>query len=182
MLTRMMTRMRLFALLALAATALLFSACAGGGALDGDKYAWRMEGGALTEYGGSDGGNAAARNLMRLLLVGRQFDFTPVDNRTVAPGDSHTYRGSADGDFGDAAGTQNQIGDAMTALFTVPTTNPELADVELSAAFSKAEAEDTYADAGQSFTVTWTLSYTEGGEARELTAQQSLIGVNYMLD
>lgn len=169
------------ALTAILAVAVLFSAC-GSGAIITDKYAWRLEGGALSEYSGTDGEDSDARNTIRLLLVGRQFDFTPDDNHTVEPGTAYTYQASSDDAFGDADGTMTEIADAMTVEFAITTSDTALDNVTLTGEFSKSGAEDTYHDPSESVTVTWTLSYDEDGEGRELTAQQALTGTNYILD
>lgn len=187
MLKRMTTRNSsnvwpVLACLLLLAAGLALSACSGAGGLTDDKFAWRVEGGALTEYGGADGGDADARNTMRLVLVGRQFDITPVDSHTVETGAAESYRAGADTDYADATGTQTQFGDEMTMAFTVTSTDVNITGMQLTGVFSKTAAEGAIADPSDSFVVTWTLSFEDGGEARELTAQQSLIGVNYILD
>ncbi len=187
MLKRMMKRYAIScgpwpACLVVLAAALALSACAGAGGFANDKYAWRVEGGALTEYGGADGEDADARNTLRLVLVGRQFDITPLDSHTVETGESGSFRAGADADFADATGAQTQFGDEMTLEFAITSANAAITDMELRGVFAKSLAEAAVADPANSFEVAWTLSYNLDGEPRELTAKQTLIGINFILD
>ena len=172
----------LAAVLAALALAVFASACAGGGWVPDDKFAWRTEGGALTDYGGADGDDAEARNLMRLLLVGRQWDITPVTSNTVETGAAESYRAGADASFLDATGAQTQLGDAMSVEIDITSTDADITGAHLSAVYSKNAAEAAIADPGESFDVTWTFSFEDNGTPYELTAQQTLIGINFILD
>lgn len=181
----MLMRMRttwLAGLVFVVLAAAVLSACSGGGFTVTDKFAWRMEGGALSGYGGTDGGAASARNTARLLLTGRQFDFTPQRSNIIEPGTAQTWRAGGSQEFGDAEGTQNQIGDLITCQFTVPSFDPQITDVQLVGEFNKPAAESTLSDPASSFMVDWTISFNEAGTEYTLTASQLVTGVNYILD
>jgi hypothetical protein len=177
MLARMRTIHILAALSALALAGLL-AAC-GGATATLNQRAGSFEGGALSSFGGADGDDIDARATARDIAGGRDYDFTAA-GFTLLNGAATSWQPGAGSNFGDGDGTVTLDGAQATVNLSVISNDPDVTDVALAGSFDVADAQAAIANAGSSFVIEWTLVWQQAGEARSLTAQQTLLGAEWV--
>jgi hypothetical protein len=159
----------------IAFAALLLAGC--GGSDPVVQHAQALLGGSLSNFGGAAGADLDARAVAREMATGRSYDFMP-SGFTVAAG-AVTSTAPSGSDFGDGAGTLTVNGDDAEVVLNPAGGAGGVTGAKLEGSFSLAAAQAAVDSPGRSFVVTWTVSWTDGTDSFELTAEQSLTGTDF---
>jgi hypothetical protein len=181
MLKSMKRMKQLTALILFVSTALLLAACGGTDALVLQR-ANSFDGGALSNFGGTDGSSTDARDIARNITSGRNYDFTLTGFDLVdGPAQSTPAGGS---DYGAGTGSVAVDGTAVTVTMDVASTNPNVTNVQLVGTFDAMDAAATIANPGSTFVVEWQMSFDIPNGAStytaHVTAEQTLNGTDYI--
>jgi len=165
-----------FSLLALV---VLEAACGSGGGLVIEQRAQAYVGGALSNFGGIDGGSSTARSVARDIAIAREFDFIQP-GFMVSAGTITATTAAASQSFGDGTGQLQVLGDQATAELNISSRDPQISDATITGSFSLSQAQAALNDAGRSFTVNWEFEFSANGLPVSLSAEQTLSGTNWV--
>jgi hypothetical protein len=159
------------------AAALTLVSC-GGSDPPVEQRATTLLGGPLSNFGGVDGSDPAVRSVARDIATSRSYDFTPA-GFVIASG-AASSEGLMGSGYGDGSGTITvAAGDGTVEQIIAPTT-ASAENITVSGTFESALAQLAVNTPGSSFTISWTFSFTIGGEPFTLTADQVLSGSNWV--
>jgi hypothetical protein len=161
-----------------AALAVIALAACGGSTINLLQRANSFDGGALSNFGGTDGADPDARAIARDIASGRNYDFTPA-GFTISPG-SAASNGPNGSPFGVGNGSLAINGDTATATLDIVSTDPNVTNAQMVGTFSLAEASAAISNPGASFVVDWVLSFDALGVPISLSAQQTLNGTDFV--
>jgi len=169
------THMRLLTLLALAA--LLIAAGCGGPTGQVNTKAGKFSGSAIADFSGPAGDDVDARQVARQLMVNRAYDFTESGFTLNSGNASTTAPGNVS--FGSGSGQLTLGGSTAAVDLFIQTLDPLYSGAELSGSFSATSAQSAIDNAGNTFTVSWVLFYTTGGQEYEIHFSQVLTGTDF---
>jgi len=172
----MRTGIHIATFLSVLALAALLAACGGDTALN--QRAGSFEGGALSNFSGADGADSDARSVARDIAGGRDYDLT-ASGYTLLDGAATSWQSGAGSNFSDGDGTVTVNGAEATVNMTVISSDPSISNVALAGTLNVADAQAAIENPGSSFVVTWTILWELEGEARGLTAEQTLLGTEW---
>lgn len=157
----------------------LIAGCGSGTGVALNERAQEFIGGALSNFGGGDGGDTGARSTARDLAVGREFDFI-LSGFVVAAGTATTSQGAASTRFSGGMGQLQINGDEATVVLDIANVDPSVVDAQLIGYFSVSDAQRAVTDASTSFMVLWEIEFTEADVTYMLNAQQLLSGTSWV--
>jgi len=155
------------------ASLLALASCGGSDALPVQK-ASALTGGALSNFGGTDGADPSVRAVARDIATSRDFDFTPT-GYTVASGAAEST-GLAGSGYGDGTGTITVMGGGSAVEMSIVSQTSGVQNVTLTGAFDALQAQLAVDNPGSSFIMSWTISFDIEGESFTLTCDQVLSG------
>ena len=164
-------------LVLLALAALLVAAGCGGTTDTVNTKAGKFSGSAIADFGGPDGDDVDARQVARQLMVNRFYDFTETGYVLAAGGASSTASGNVS--FGSGTGTVAINGSTATVDLFIQTLDPAYTGAELNGSYSVSAAQSAIDNAGNTFTVSWIMFYTTGGQDYEIHFSQVLTGSDF---
>jgi len=157
---------------------LLLVVLAGCGHSSHEKKATVFSGGALSGFGGDNGGDSATRQVARDVMDLRTFDLIS-DNFTLSNG-SVTTQALGGGSFGAGQGTQILGVERAAVLLDITSGDAAITDVKLSGDYDIALAQRAIDTPGAQFTAAWRLSFNRDGAARVITFVQELTGAQFV--
>jgi hypothetical protein len=173
-----MSRVIKLAAAALLAVSMLFlGAC--GSSPNTVERANSLDGGALSNFNGPDGSDADARATARAIAGNRGYDFTST-GYTLTSGQATSWAILDSSDFTDGIGPLTIDGASSTVQFDVQSADPSVTNVQLSGTFDATEAQLAIDNPGASFIIQWTISWEVGGAPFTLTAEQTLLGSDWV--
>ena len=161
---------RILALLALAA----LCGCGGGGAgFDRPQF---FLGNTPHDFGGTNGDDAAARQVATEILANRSFDLSPYGWMLESGPVTSSSEGIVN-DFGAGEGEQSVV--SLTGSLDMRIVSREAAfrEVRLFGVYSLSQATVANAQEGTSFPISWTVSWQDLDQAFQVTCSQELTGV-----
>lgn len=171
-------RLAVLALATLAFSSVL-AACGSGGGIQFEQRAQVFLGGALSNFGGVDGGDPGARSVARDIAIAREYDLIQP-GYTVGAGPITAATAAASQSFGPASGQLTVAGDLATAAFSVDSFDADVSEVTMTGTFSLSQAQAAVSDAGRSFIVSWEFEFDSSGMPVSISAEQTLSGTNWV--
>lgn len=138
----------------------------------------QFDGGALSNFGGTFGADPDARATAREIASGRSYDFS-LSGFDILPGGAESG-GPGGSPFGLGTGTVALDGDNATVELDITSTDPNVTNVHMTGTFSLAQATAAIASPGASFVVNWLISFDTFGTPVSLTAEQTLMGTDFV--
>lgn len=170
---RLRNTAKLLGVLAALFSMLALTACGGSDPIPQQK-ASALTGGALSNFGGTDGSDPSARAIARDIATSRDYDFTPTPY-TVASG-AASSTGLTGSGYGDGTGSLTMIGNDGTVEMDITSQTSGIHNVALQGTFNPASAQLSIDNPGSSFTVSWTITFDVEGDSFTLTCDQVLSG------
>lgn len=154
---------------------LILAALCGCGSGSGYERPQVFRGAQATNFGGADGSNPAAQAVAAEILSNRSFDLSPNSWLLESGEVTSTSEGIAN-DFGAGEGEQSVVSLTGSIDMRIISREAAISEVRLFGVYNLSEATVANANQGESFPVSWTVSWQDLTGAYQVTCNQRLTG------